>query len=294
MTAALLGVDWGTSNLRVLRIAPGGDVLDSRSDPRGAGGLGPEDFPRVLSEVAGDWLEPALPVLVCGMAGARGRWREMDYLPAPATLSDLAAGVASPDGRPDIRIVPGLMTVSGGKMVDVMRGEETQIMGLDLEPGEHRIVAPGTHSKWIAAGPGRIDGHRTFMTGELFAAIRKGTLLGIGMGEPGIDSGAFADGVSRGLDDPALTAALFSIRVATLAGRLGADATADYLSGLLIGAEIAANVSDADRPVTLVGAGALNTAYETALRIAGFSDIRVADGAAATARGLWRIHEASQ
>ncbi len=292
--ATLIGVDWGTSNLRVLRIGEDGTVLAARSDPRGAGALGPEAFPTILAEVAGTWLDDRLPILACGMTGGRGKWREVAYLPAPASLADLAAGLISPESRPDVRIVPGLKAMGGGRMVDVMRGEETQVMGLDLEPGNHRVVAPGTHSKWIAARPGQILGYRTFMTGELFAAIRKGTIMGTGMGQPGVDAGAFADGVSRALSDPALTAALFSVRVETLADRLSPDAAADYLSGLLIGAEVAAQVADPSSPVTLVGAEILNARYATALGIAGFSDIRVADGAAATARGLWRIHEASR
>lgn len=291
--AVLIGVDWGTSNLRVLRIGEGGTVLDSRSDPRGAGGLAPAAFPAVLAEVAEGWLDDAPPILACGMAGARGRWREVAYLPTPATLVDLADALASPLDRPDLKIVPGLKAMAGGRMIDVMRGEETQVMGLDLEPGSHRIVAPGTHSKWIAARPGQVIGYRTFMTGELYAAIRKGTILGAGMGEPGVDEGAFADGVDRALWDPALTAALFSVRVETLADRLHPDAAADYLSGLLIGAEIAAHSHDPHGPVTLVGADALNARYATALQIAGFSDVRLADGAAAVACGLWRIHQAS-
>lgn len=294
MKPALIGVDWGTSNLRVMRIGEGGAVLDTRSDPRGAGALNPDAFPTVLTEVAGEWLEEGLPVLVCGMAGARGRWREMPYQPAPATLRDLAAGLASPGGRSDVRIVPGLKAMADGRMVDVMRGEETQVMGLDLEAGDHRVVAPGTHSKWISARPGRIEGHRTFVTGELFAAIRKGTILGAGMGDPDSDSDAFAKGVERALADPALTAALFSVRVETLADRLAPESAADYLSGLLIGAEVAAHGHDRDGPITLVGVQSLNVRYATALDLAGFTDVRVADGAAATARGLWRIHEASR
>ncbi len=291
--AALIGLDWGTSNLRVMRIAPGGHVLATRSDARGAGNLGPSDFPVVLAEVAAGWLDDGLPVLACGMAGGRGKWREMPYLPAPASLSDLAAGLRAPDDRGDVKIVPGVQRVDDGRMVDVMRGEETQVMGLDLGPGRHRIVAPGTHSKWIQAEPGRILSHRTFMTGELFAAIRRGTIMGAGMGEPGVDAGAFAAGVDRALTDPALTAALFSVRVESLADRLSPQSAADYLSGLLIGAEVAAQTDDRSGPVILVGSQTLNDRYAAALSQAGFSDIRVADGGA-TAHGLWRIHEAAR
>lgn len=292
--ARLIGVDWGTSNLRVMRIAPGGAVMDARSDPRGAGGLAPDAFPGVLSDVAGDWLAEGLPVLACGMAGGRGKWREMPYQSTPVTLEDLAAALGSPPGAPGVSIVPGVRAMSDGRMVDVMRGEETQIMGLELDRDDDCVVAPGTHSKWISVRAGSITDFRTFMTGELFAAIRTGTVMGAGMGEPDMDAAAFEAGVTRALADPALTALLFSVRVESLADRLSVESAADYLSGLLIGAEIAAQVGGRMRPVTLVGAAALNRRYATALSLAGFTEVRVADGPTATARGLWRIHEAAR
>lgn len=291
--ARLIGVDWGTSNLRVMRVAPGGAVTAARSDPRGAGGLAPDAFRGVLAEVAEDWLAEGLPVLVCGMAGGRGKWREMAYRSTPVTLDDLAAALESPAGSPDVSIVPGVRAMADGRMVDVMRGEETQIMGLALE-GDDCVVAPGTHSKWISVRSGAITDFRTFMTGELFAAIRAATVMGAGMGEPGADAAAFEAGVNRALADPALTALLFSVRVESLADRLSVGSAADYLSGLLIGAEIAAQVDGRARPVTLVGAETLNRRYATALSLAGFTEVRIADGQAATARGLWRIHEAAR
>ena len=280
MSAALIGVDWGTSNLRVMRIAQGGAVLDSRSDPRGAGGLTPDRFRDVLNDVAGGWLDEGLPVLVSGMAGARGRWREMAYAPCPAGVDELARAVARPDDAAFVALVPGVAAYRDGRLNDVMRGEETQVVG------------PGTHSKWIRTAGGQITHFRTFMTGELFAAIRKGTILGVDMGEPGVDDDAFAAGVERALHDPAVTAALFSVRVEGLAGRLSPASSADYLSGLLIGAEVGAQVDANDRPVILIGAEALCHRYAVALALGGFHDVRIADGAAATARGLWRIHEA--
>ena len=87
---ALIGVDWGTSNLRVMRLAAGGRILEQRADSRGAGELKPEDFAGVLAAVAGDWLGSA-PVLICGMAGARGRWREVPYVVCPARLEGVGA-----------------------------------------------------------------------------------------------------------------------------------------------------------------------------------------------------------
>ena len=288
--AALIGVDWGTSNLRVMRIGQGGDVLESRSDPRGAGGLSQDAFLPVLREVVGDWFDGGLPVLCCGMAGARGRWREMPYLPCPAGPEDLASALASPDDAPFVRIVPGAAVFEDDRLQDVVRGEETQVFGLDVLD-DALVVAPGTHSKWIHVRQGRMIGFRTFMTGELFGAIRKGTLLGADMGDPGADDAAFEAGVRRSLVDPALTASLFSVRVEGLAGRLSGASAGDYLSGLLIGAEVAAQGAGSDRPVVLVGAESLADRYAAALALAGFTDVRREVADAATARGLWRIHE---
>lgn len=291
--AKLIGVDWGTSNLRIMKIAHGGAVLDMRADHRGAASLAQDLFYPVLQEIAGDWLATGLPVLVCGMAGALGKWRETGYQLCPAGLSDLAPVVVDGHGH-SIAIVPGVSISKSGALADVMRGEETLVMGLPEHARTGLVVTPGTHSKWISVEDGRIDSFRSFMTGDLFAAIRAGTLLGQDMGDPGGDLGAFEDGVIRALSDPALTAVLFSVRTERLADRLPATSTADYLSGLLIGAEIAAQGHPNGRSISLIGAPALNSRYAAALTLAGFTEVRELDAPTIGAMGLWRIHEAHQ
>ncbi|MGA0544074.1 2-dehydro-3-deoxygalactonokinase [Brevundimonas sp. VNH65] len=285
---ALVGVDWGSSNLRVMQIGQGGEILGVRTDPRGASLLSSADFPGVLSQVGEGWVEHA-PVLVCGMAGARGKWREASYSPCPAGISDLFPVTLDLDGVA-ARLVPGVSLMLDGGLTDVMRGEETQVMGVGDADG--LIVTPGTHCKWARVSDGRIIDFRTFMTGELFRAIRAETMLGVGMDETGRDQDAFMEGVQRALDDPAITAALFSVRIETLAGRLQTTSAADYLSGLLIGAEVSSQKAQQGRTVTLVGAAALTSRYARALEVAGFTDVRVLDGLTATAAGLWRIHQA--
>lgn len=289
--AALIGVDWGTSNLRVMRIGDDGAILDIRTDKRGAARLAAEDFPAVLRDVAGDWVSDTQQVLVCGMAGARGKWRETGYRSCPAGLPDLAP-VALDDAEAAIAIVPGVSLSRELVLVDVMRGEETQVFGLPEGMHSGLVVTPGTHSKWIHFENDRICDFRTFMTGELFAAVRSGTVLGEEMGEPGAAMAAFEEGVQQGLSDRALTAALFAVRTKRLSGLLSPASTADYLSGLLIGAEIVAQDRVLDRPITLVGPPSLNARYSRALSMAGFEDVHEIDASTATARGLWRIHEA--
>jgi 2-dehydro-3-deoxygalactonokinase len=288
--AALIGVDWGTSNLRVMRIGEGGTILDVRNDKRGAARLAPDQFHGVLHDVAGDWVNDTNTVLVCGMAGARGKWRETGYRSCPAGLPDLSP-IALDGADAAISIVPGVALSRQKTLADVMRGEETQVLGLPERLHSGLVVTPGTHSKWIHFEKERIRDFRTFMTGELFAALRTGTVLGEEMGDPGVDMAAFEDGVRRSLADSALTAVLFSVRTQRLAGVLSPASTADYLSGLLIGAEIAAQDKVFDRPITLVGPPALNDRYIAALGMAGFEDVHGVDANTATARGLWRIHE---
>jgi 2-dehydro-3-deoxygalactonokinase len=285
-------VDWGTSNLRVMRLAAGGRILEQRTDPRGAAELTSGDFASVLKAVAGGWLAEA-PVLICGMAGARGRWREVPYSPCPASLASLAAGLVRPEVGGDVFLVPGVAEMAGGDLSDVMRGEETQMMGLPGSGEGGWAVAPGTHSKWIEMRRGEITSFRTFVTGELFAAVRQGTILAGGAAATGEDDAAFRKGVERGLSEPALSAALFSVRVNLLAGRLSAETAPDYLSGLLIGAEVAAQAEAVrGERLALVGAADLSRRYSVALEIAGLGPVDVQDAAEITARGLWRIWEA--
>lgn len=287
----LIGVDWGTSNLRVMRLGADGQVLDRRVDSRGAGRLTSDAFAGVLDEVAGGWLGEA-PVLIAGMAGSRQGWVEAPYVFCAADAAGLAAQLARPVADRDIRIVPGVALTPKG-LGDVMRGEETQALGL-FEPGETGLmVAPGTHCKWIRVEGGAITGFRTFLTGELFAAVREATLIGRGMGQPGGDDAAFDDGVRLALSDPAVTAHLFNIRVRTLAGQLDPDGAADFLSGLLIGAELAAETADRDSPVRVVGEEQVAARYERALALAGFVHVSRVSGEVAVARGLYRIWKAS-
>lgn len=286
---ALIGVDWGSSNLRVFRMGEGGVVLERRADPRGATVLAPGAFADVLTEVAADWLAEELPVVVCGMAGGRGRWLEAPYAPCPAGIADVANYAVRPADAPEVRILPGVAVWRDSRLADVMRGEETQLFGLD--GGFDRVVAPGTHSKWARLENGCIIDFSTAMTGEMFAALTVSpSFRG---GAAGVSMEAFEAGVAVGLEDGPLGEALFSGRVGMLAGRLPTEGMQDYLSGLLIGAEVAGELRDGPLGrVAILGAPVLAERYQTALAMAGAGDVVVADADAATATGLWRAWEA--
>jgi 2-dehydro-3-deoxygalactonokinase len=241
------------------------------------------------------------------MIGSRQGWREIPYCPCPADLDDLVHAMAD-QGRShpgQLIIVPGLAQTGDrpGTAPDVIRGEETQIVGtLSLFPdlaGNATMVLPGTHSKWVRIADSRIDRFATYLTGELFALLAKHSILGrpareraAGDREASVDWHAFDRGVLAVKSHPAgLAPLLFSARSLFLFDRLSAEASLDYLSGLLIGDEIRA--AQATSPIlsghglALIGASSLCQRYSRAMSHFDLPPAQfVADAAAA---GLWRI-----
>lgn len=308
---ALLGLDWGTSSLRAYLLAAGDDrlpkVLASRSAPFGIMYLPAGGYSQALLEVCGEWLaqDPNLPLLAAGMVGSAQGWMEAPYVACPAGAGELAAAlvavplteVAGAFTR-RLMIVPGVL--QAGELPNVMRGEETQIVGALRQRGataEEIMVLPGTHSKWVQVQEGKIARFSTFMTGELFATLRAHTILGRLMNagpKADTDGAAFQRGVQVALQPGSggLPATLFGVRALGLTGQLEAEVLPDYLSGLLIGAELsgALDVFGAElrrRRLILIGDPQLCERYQVAMGQAGFAlPIRTAG---ATEAGLWQI-----
>ena len=275
-----VAVDWGTSNLRAWGIAPGGGVTFEKSSPKGMGKLTREDFPQALAELLAG-VAPAsagaLDVLICGMAGARQGWLEAPYLEAPTDLRGLLDGAvrpAMPDGRIAPAILPGVCQKAGAD--NVMRGEETQLLGLaTLTPGFSGVVCmPGTHSKWAQLAGTRIESFSTAMTGEMFEVLRTHSVLRHSfngdINGPGRADG-FAKGAAAGLDHPEqLLGTLFQVRAASLLSGRQPDWCAGYLSGLLIGTEIGSNRHlIGAQSVPLIGSPALCALYAQVLEMTG-------------------------
>jgi 2-dehydro-3-deoxygalactonokinase len=188
--------------------------------------------------------------------------------------------------------VPGLSFEGADGVPDVMRGEETQILGaLALRPEAGLLVLPGTHSKWARIEAGRVVWFATFMTGELFAVLRRHSILGRLMQEGPGDPEAFGRGVRFGLSGDraagGLLRRLFSARTLGLFDRLPATGLADYLSGLLLGDEIREALGclgpkAAERGLLLVGGADLAARYRAALAMAGIEAAIVEGEPAAT------------
>ena len=261
----LIAVDWGTSRLRAYLLGPDGAVARRRESDAGIFALGGAGFDAALAPLLDGW-PPDAPMLLCGMIGSRQGVLEVPYLPCPADPAALARALApvAIAGRTG-RIVPGLSCTPP----DVLRGEETLILGAGITEGF--ACLPGTHSKWVRLAGGVVRDFRTFLTGELFAAVAGHTIVGRLM--EAHDPPGWEEFFDRGIaaaraPGAALGAQLFQGRAAVLLGRLPAAGLRPFISGLLIGNEIAH--APAAR-VTLIGEGALMARYGRALAASGIA-----------------------
>ncbi|MCL8489344.1 MULTISPECIES: 2-dehydro-3-deoxygalactonokinase [Bradyrhizobium] len=289
--AAFVAVDWGTSSFRAWLMAADGTELAESRGPEGMLQCATSGFAPVLRDHLRKLGGPAdLPVLICGMAGARQGWVEAPYLHTPTRLDALHAGAICVETEGDVRILPGLAQARADQP-DVMRGEETQLFGV-TEPGFSGIVCiPGTHSKWIRVEAGAVVAFATYMTGELFAVISQHSILMHAVepdAAPAEDGASFRAGLASALSSPAsLTSALFRLRAAQLLGFEPRSEGAARLSGLLIGSEIAdARMRfGSDLPLRLIGAGRLGRLYREALTASGFT-VNECDAELASRQGL--------
>jgi 2-dehydro-3-deoxygalactonokinase len=300
--AALIGIDWGTTSFRAYLIDAAGVVLEGRTAAAGILKVEGGAFAAVLERETGAWLgqAPDLPVVASGMITSRQGWVEVPYCACPAGSTELANALRRHEtgaGRV-IHFVPGLSLVGADGVPDVIRGEETQIIGeLGDEPTRRAFVLPGTHSKWVFAEGGRIVWFATFMTGEVFAVLKTHSILGRLMAGDGPDERAFARGLAYARNGPGgLLKRLFSARTLGLFDQLPASGIASYLSGLLIGSEIAeAQACLPDLPtaaeITVIGGSELAKTYRLAIEAAG---LRVRIGHPdAGAQGQLRIARAA-
>jgi 2-dehydro-3-deoxygalactonokinase len=306
-----LSCDWGTTAFRLHLVeSASGRALATVSSADGIGivhaawkaaGGGPErdefylrvlrDQVAALARVAGRPLGD-LPLVASGMISASIGLRDIPHLAMPFALDGRDLRVEqftpAPPGMGPLLLISGVRTDD-----DVMRGEETQVVGAAAlgAPATAHFILPGTHSKHVRVAAGRALDVRTYMTGELFDLLARRSILansveepvsptpplgGAGVAEgPGLPAGGdtmdvdFTQGVEAGATENLLHAA-FGVRVAELSGRRDRRAGWRYLSGLVIGAELHDLArAPAAAPVVLVGSPRLTARYAAALRILG-------------------------
>jgi 2-dehydro-3-deoxygalactonokinase len=269
----MIGIDWGTTSFRAFRIARDGSIRDRRASPRGILNVPDARFGDTLREEIGPWLALGEDrVLLSGMIGSRQGWKEAPYLPCPATPADIAAALTDIDFEwAKVKLVPGLSATDANGVAEVMRGEETQVLGVPALMASGGIAClPGTHSKWVRVENGRIAGFTTHMTGEVYAALCGHTILGRTMRDGPSAGAPFEAVVLRSGDPGGLLHHIFGVRAQTLVGELPETDSGAYLSGILIGHEIRAALAGlAGVVVQVIGAPELTRLYATAIAVCG-------------------------
>lgn len=293
MTAVLIVCDWGSTRLRAWRLDAGGAALARAEFPLGVNRLAPGEAERAFREKVRLKLgAERLPALLCGAIGSNVGWRTVPYVDCPAALADVAAGLVEVSER--IWIVPGLRCQGLAGAPDVLRGEETKAFGwlaLDLgrARGRHLVCEPGTHSKWLAIEDGRVTRFLSAFTGELYAVLSTASIL---RNDGQVhDLAAFDAGLEAAGEGDALLNRLYTARSRAAGGDADPSSAGAYLSGLLIGAEVAATPRLLDlegEPIVLLADPPLRDLYARALARRGVA-ATTADGEPAALAGLVAI-----
>jgi 2-dehydro-3-deoxygalactonokinase len=272
MTGEFIALDWGTTSFRAYHVGANGKVRDTISAPEGILSVADGNFEAALEKHIGAW-DASLPVMAAGMITSRQGWIELPYLPCPASAADLARHLhqhTTQSGR-RISFATGLSYRAPNGMPDVMRSEEVQVFG-SLDLGVNHFVTPGTHSKWITTKGDQLLRYSTYVTGEVYAALKNHTILGRLMKDGPDDEEAFAMGVKAALDDPAgFLHRIFSARSLGLFGEIAPEAIASYLSGQVIGTEVAHAIRDnpKDAEYAVLASPGIGGRYVKAIEIAG-------------------------
>ncbi|MEH2523926.1 MULTISPECIES: 2-dehydro-3-deoxygalactonokinase [unclassified Bradyrhizobium] len=301
--AAYVAVDWGTSSFRLWLVDRAGNVLGERRSHEGMLAAAKLGFAAVLqSHLDAVGAAPGLPIVVCGMAGARGGWIEAGYVDTPARLASiLKQAVAVPGQDRDIRILPGIAQ-RDRQAPDVMRGEETQLLGaLGMDAADDAVVCmPGTHSKWVRVSGGTVERFATFMTGELFDVVSRETILSHAVtgADDAEDIETFKSAVIAAFGTPAFAAnLLFQVRSGQLLYGGTPSSAREKISGTLIGLELAAGLAGEipKTGITLVASGRLQMLYQLAfeavsvpVRSIGAEDA-VRRGLSMAAQSIWNV-----
>ncbi|MBW4330295.1 2-dehydro-3-deoxygalactonokinase [Stakelama sp. CBK3Z-3] len=284
--AAFIAVDWGTTNRRAYMMSGEGTVLKTERDDRGLTAVEPGRFGEEAAAIRQRFGD--LPILCAGMVGSVRGWADAGYRPCPVTIDDLARQLCWVEpGR--TAIVSGASHVDGQRG-DVMRGEEVQLLGAvaaGLAPADSLLCQPGTHCKWAYMAGGRLERFRTTVTGELFALLRRHSLLADYLGGDVRPGAAFDAGLAAA-DEGALLGNLFGERASALLDLRDKADIAAHASGLLIGTDVREQRLTPGQNVQVLADPGLGDLYCAAIRYFGANAERI-DSHAAFAAGIARI-----
>ncbi len=269
--------DWGSTNIRAFLYLDGKQTAVKKS-PEGVTVVRGRDCEGAFDRLTAEWFKQygPMPFIMAGMVGSINFWGDAAYLDCPVDLGELSGRLTEVKHSNDaykIRIVPGLC-VRDPDNYNVIRGEETQLAGaLTLGPANVYIM-PGTHCKWVLADGSKVKSFRTAMTGELHSIMMKYSLVGLGAGEQEASLDDFKAGLERGYLENNIVPRLFEIRGANILGAIKPSHVGEFLSGLLIGSEIASmqklfKFTKDDGPLTIIANDFLTSRYKEGLKLAG-------------------------
>jgi len=297
MSNYLLCCDWGTSffRLQLLRYSDDqcvGELIaregiagtfDAWRKTGAINGLTREHFFRrqlrqqiqvLAQQVSVDLTK--VPLVISGMASSSIGMEEVPYATLPFALDGSQASVRYYEAQPDFP--HEMLLISGVRsQQDVMRGEETQLIGLiallsqaGVGTTEAIFVFPGTHSKHLYVQNGRLLNFTTYMTGELFDLMAHQSLLRESVEVSSLttfsasNKSAFRRGVRQATTSGLLNG-LFTTRTNQLFETLTKSQNAFYLSGLIIGAELYPLLTQTDWPLVICSGSRLTAFYELAI-----------------------------
>lgn len=263
-----IAIDWGTTNFRAFLLKKNAEenhIIAKHQSHSGILSVKNDDFEAMLKAEIGDWFLPFpnRPIIMSGMIGSQQGWFEVPYISAPANEKDLIENshcFQLKNGNPAI-IIPGITAMSPFGVPDVMRGEETQLLTISQiqSPERHIAILPGTHSKHAVIDKGTITTFTSYMTGEIYQLLTLSSMIGKGLPTQIEDQASFIAGVMAAQHNIPLTHLIFSARTKRVLGKLPAECVESYLSGLLIGYELATLMPET--PITIIGSTSLNQRY---------------------------------
>lgn len=303
-TSYLLCCDWGTSvfRLRLMNtltfecvaevMSPAGiaGTFDDWKKSNEQTGISNEHFFRRQLKTQIDRLAAKttirladIPVVISGMASSSIGMAEVPYANLPFATDGSQSGVRHFAAQAEFP--HEMMLVSGVRsQQDVMRGEETQLIGLiellDLPTEVTReaiFIFPGTHSKHLYIQAGQLVNFDTYMTGELFSLLATQSILSDSVDVSDLtlfnehDTDAFRQSVTEAQSSEMLNR-LFTVRTNQLFGKLTKKQNALYLSGLLIGTELKPLSTNENGQIVLCSGSNLSAFYSVAIETLGLSD----------------------
>jgi 2-dehydro-3-deoxygalactonokinase len=282
-----ISCDWGTSNLRlrlverdsrsVLKEIETNEGIASvhqswKNDPAGTDRY--LFYQSVLKKHIDQWRDEDsaslknMPILISGMASSTIGIVELAYAAMP--LKADGSGLLLEKINTSVDFPFPVFIISGAcTSADVMRGEETLLAGCNLLRDKSELfIFPGTHSKHVGVTDGIANALDTYMTGEFFALLSRHSILSASVSQSEDDSDTifFEKGIVEGAQMNLLNS-VFRVRTNSLFKKGTAAQNIDYLSGLLIGAELSTVKRKDIDLITVVAGHTLLNKYITGLQL---------------------------